>query len=210
FVGESEEGSDEIIEKDETTSKAVSGDKDEQADQKEPISEEMGKIDENEETHEDTGKETNTLSEVEKEATGEIAIASVKQAEQILENIIDDFKLLRKDGTEFKEGELIEINEDLRFELNWSLPNDHDYKNGATFEFQLPKQLTVHNKIVDRDLGGYGSFNVDLDGKVTFTFNEKIEHESNVKGEFWFDTELKEVEIKSTTEVLEIIFNEDV
>ncbi len=132
-----------------------------------------------------------------------------REPKAITENIIDELKLFYEGGTEYQDGDFLELGEDLRLELDWSLPNDHEYKTGDYFEFQLPKQLQVYNEITG-DLGEYGSYLVATDGKVTFTFNEEIEYESNINGNFWFDTELDEQEIKSTTEELEIIFDDDV
>lgn len=139
----------------------------------------------------------------------EVVLAEDDEPQIITENIIDELKLLYEDGTEYQDGDFIEIGEDLQFELDWSLPNDHTYENGDYYEFQLPNQLKVYNEITGT-LGDYGSYIVTTDGKVTFTFNESIEGDSNVEGGFWFDTELDEQEIKSTTEDLEIIYNDEV
>src|SRR5690625_709604 len=160
-----------------------------------------GNVTEANEADETSDKET------EEKETG--VLAEEREPKAITESIIDEFKLLYEDGTEYKDGDFLEIGEDLRFELDWSLPNDHEYKNGDYFEFQLPNQLQVYNEVTG-DLGEYGSYVVTTDGKVTFTFNENIEEKSNVKGEFWFDTELDEQKIGSTTEDMEIIFNDDV
>lgn len=147
--------------------------------------------------------------------TGSFEVQVVEEEEdesgpkQIKENIIDGIRLKYKDETEFKEGDLIDLDEDLRFELDWSLPNNHEYKDGDYFEFQLPKQLTVYNPL-NGQLGDYGSYTVDMNGNVKFTFNENIEEESDVKGTFWFDTELEESEITITEETIEIVFNEEV
>src|SRR5699024_5815702 len=162
--------------------------------------------------------ETDGTDEADEDASEEKADEQKNQAnaaiadqepQQITENIIDDFKLIFEDGSEYQDGDFIEIGEDLRLELDWSLPNDHEYKSGDYFEFQLPNQLQVYNEVTG-DLGNNGSYVVTTDGQVTFTFNENIEIDSNVNGDFWFDTELDEQEIKSTTEDLEIIYNDDV
>src|SRR5690625_7433831 len=62
-----------------------------------------------------------------------------REPQQITENIIDVFKLIREDGSEYQEGDLLGLDEDLRLELDWSLPDNHGYIEGDTFEFQLPR-----------------------------------------------------------------------
>lgn len=130
-------------------------------------------------------------------------------SQEITANIIDEIRLYRDDGSEYQKGDLISVDEDLRFELDWSLPNGHGYKSGDYFEFHLPRQFTVYNSL-DGDLGDYGAYTVDMDGDVKFTFNEKVEAESDIKGTFWFDTELKESEITSTEETIELVVNDEV
>ncbi|WP_164214952.1 Cna B-type domain-containing protein [Virgibacillus sp. YIM 98842] len=135
--------------------------------------------------------------------------AGDRDSQQITENIIDGIKLIRDDGTEYEEGDLLELDEDLRLELDWSLPNGHEYLAGDTFIFQLPEQLNIYNELTG-DLDGFGTYHVTTDGEVTFTFGDRIENESVVKGTFWVDTELNEQTIKSTTEELAFTMNEDV
>src|SRR5699024_5442747 len=55
---------------------------------------------------------------------------------------------------------------------------------------------------------GFGTYYVDLDGNVTFTFNERIEDNSNVVGTFWVETELDLQQIQKTTEELEFVMSD--
>lgn len=131
------------------------------------------------------------------------------EGKKIEENIIDDMKLKYKDGTKFNDGDLIAVDEDLKFELDWKLPNGHEYAEGDYFEFKLPEQITVYSA-TDGLLGDYGSYTVDIDGNVKFTFNENIDKKSDIEGTFWFDTELKEDKITSITEKIELVVNGEI
>lgn len=131
------------------------------------------------------------------------------EPKKITDNIIYDMKLLYKDGTEFEDDDLIDVEDELRFELDWSLSNDKDYIAGDYFEFKLPKQLTVYNPL-NGLLGDHGTYTVDTNGNVKFTFNDNVENASDVKGTFWIDTELDEEEITSTIETIDIVPNEEI
>ncbi|MCG5102781.1 Cna B-type domain-containing protein [Oceanobacillus alkalisoli] len=175
-------------------------DEEDVSEEEEPVTEEEAPEDEEEAVEEDETAEDeetfNTASEHE-------------EPQQITENIIDDLRLIREDGSIYEEGDFLDLDEDLRLELDWSLPNGHEYQEGDTFEFQLPDALTIYNDF-DGDLDGYGMYRVTTDGLVTFTFSEKIENESDIKGTFWTDTELNEQVVKKTTDELELIFNDEV
>ena len=165
---------------------------------------------ETEETDEVTEEENNEAAdEVEENESISITADSVREAQSITENIIDELRLIKEDGSTYEEGDFLELDEDLRLELDWSLPNGHEYQAGDTFEFQLPDGLTIYNDF-DGDLNGYGTYHVTTNGEVTFTFSERIENESDIKGTFWTDTELNEQVVKKTTEELEFVFNDEV
>src|SRR5699024_3203980 len=191
---ESKSSEPEETEKDQEVSKEVNN----KLTTDESVSEEKSNSDENE-------KEKNDESDKEEIST----LVGNDESKKITENIIDKIHLKREDGTEYKEGDQLEFDEDLELGLDWSLPNDHNYTNGDTFEFYLPEQLNIYSEVTG-DLGEFGSFVVTTDGHVTFTFNEKIETNSDVKGTFWIKTELDKQKVTSSTEELEIIFNDEV
>ncbi|GAA0441455.1 hypothetical protein GCM10008983_18270 [Lentibacillus halophilus] len=129
----------------------------------------------------------------------------------IKENIIDTFTLETKDGKAVEDIEGIDLEEvgKLELALDWSLDNNHGYTNGAQFEFQLPEQF-AELSLPDGKLDGYGDYSVNSDGLVTFTFNEKIEQESNIEGYFDIEVELDEQTITVTEDELQFIVNDEV
>ncbi len=135
--------------------------------------------------------------------------ANGDEPKEITENIIDEIILKREDGSIYGDGDQLDPNEDLELGLEWSLPNDPMYVGGDTFTFQLPEQLAIYSEITG-DLDDFGTFVVTTDGEVTFTFNDKINENSNVKGTFWVKTELDKQKVTSSTEELEFKINEDV
>lgn len=163
-----------------------------------------------EEPADETGGENGTEIEedVEEEEPAPVTYAA-EERKLITENIIDEIILKRKDGSLYEDGEQLDPNEDLELGLEWSLPNDPMYVGGDTFTFQLPEQLAIYSEITG-GLDEYGTFVVTTDGEVTFTFNDKINENSNVKGTFWVKTKLDKQKITSSTEELEFVFSEDV
>src|SRR5690625_2441600 len=135
--------------------------------------------------------ETTNQEGVEEKAEYNSFAGNDEDPQQITENIIDELKLIREDGSEYEEGDLLELDEDLSLDLSWSLPSDHGYHSGDTFEFQLPEALRIYN-VVEGELDDYGKYHVTTNGEVTLTFNERIESDSGVRGTFWVETELNE------------------
>ena len=77
-------------------------------------------------------------------------------------------------------------------------------KKGDYYIFQLPEYFIVHNTItqplVDGTRHEIGTFVVDLNGKVTMTFNEYVEDNPNIDGHLKVGTEFNKTKIKGTTE----------
>ncbi|MFD1178040.1 collagen binding domain-containing protein [Paenibacillus puldeungensis] len=89
-------------------------------------------------------------------------------------------------------------------EYEWALENGHGYKAGDKFEFDIPKEFKLYNKI-DGSLimdGGesIGTFTVETNGHVIFLFNDKVDN-SNVKGTFRVQTEFSQETINGSVEV---------
>ncbi|MDN2451437.1 SpaA isopeptide-forming pilin-related protein, partial [Leuconostoc sp. UCMA20149] len=77
-------------------------------------------------------------------------------------------------------------NTNIKLEYNWSIPNDlkdnYQLKNGDYFTFYLPKGIQY--KASNGSLGDYGTYQITSDGKVTFTFNDKVESKEDISGTF--------------------------
>lgn len=102
----------------------------------------------------------------------------------------------------------IDPSEALNLNYRWELPNDHTYKSGSTFTFDLPSEFRIYTELRDLPLntggdGGesVGTFGVTTDGRVTVTFNRFIEEYSNISGTMTIRSELKEEVVKGSTEV---------
>lgn len=102
----------------------------------------------------------------------------------------------------------IEPGEALNLNYDWALPNDHTYKDGSAFEFDLPQAFRIYTEIRDVPLttGGdesesAGSFSVDTNGHVTVAFSRFVEDHSNVSGTITVRSELKEEIVRESTEV---------
>ncbi len=111
--------------------------------------------------------------------------------------IIDNFEdpiYLNPDGTPatppYKEDVTIHWN------FNWSIPEDvrDQMKAGDYFEFQLPGNLKPNKPgsgdLVDAEGNVYGTYTINEDGTVRFTFNERVTSESEIHGDFALDTHL--------------------
>ncbi|MGF7048275.1 LPXTG-motif cell wall-anchored protein [Paenibacillus sp. DS2015] len=93
----------------------------------------------------------------------------------------------------------------VRIEYEWKLDNNHSFKDGSTFEFDIPQEFKIYN-----DFGGpltvdgekVGDFTVNTSGHVTMLFNEFIENHSNVTGTLEVHTELNKDTIKGDANVL--------
>lgn len=76
----------------------------------------------------------------------------------------------------------------------WSIPdalNDgYQLKAGDYFTFQLPDQISVAPQ--NGDLGSYGKYNVDENGRVTFTFNQSVENHNEISGTFNYSRNIKQ------------------
>ncbi|WP_019240654.1 MULTISPECIES: SpaA isopeptide-forming pilin-related protein [Bacillus] len=98
----------------------------------------------------------------------------VKMAsEQIKENLITSVVMKDKDGNNITtirpdQGSRVQI------DFTWELISGHSYKAGDTFTFNLPEKFKLTSKLNGDLSGEVGTYEVTPEGKVTFTFNEKI------------------------------------
>lgn len=138
-----------------------------------------------------------------------------REPKPIEENIVKEGSLVLKkaDGSVIQEGEMLDPEEDLKLEFEWTLPSGHEYIAGDTFKLQLPEQLKIYNEINGELTDGqtvFGTYKVTEDGNVLFTFNEHIEHNPNVNGRFYVETHLDEQKIIITEDILEFKVNDKV
>ncbi|WP_431090958.1 collagen binding domain-containing protein [Paenibacillus sp. 8b26] len=104
----------------------------------------------------------------------------------------------------YNPGSQLDIGAAIQLGYEWELP-DNTYKAGDTFTFQLPQQFAIYTDIssplVSTD-GTVGTFTVDRQGKVIMTFNDYVEHHSNVSGKLQIKTEFTKETVKGSTEII--------
>ncbi|WP_169084649.1 collagen binding domain-containing protein [Paenibacillus sp. PL91] len=142
-------------------------------------------------------------------------VLKTAEAAGITGNIITKMTLTDKDTPSTVIASVYEsvyyVNPDIRVELGqyltlnyeWALPENHTYKSGDTYTFQLPPQFVMYGgNISERPLVGspsVGTYKV-TNGMVTLTFNEKIEG-SPADGTLSFWNYFTEQSINYKTEV---------
>lgn len=137
-------------------------------------------------------------------------VATPEKANIITENLITDVKM--KDG-EDTEGQPANNIEEIRPEqgsrvtiyFDWGLPANHGYKSGATFTFNLPDKFEVGRALSGNLDGEVGTYEVSPEGTVTFTFNDSIEDNEELKGYFFVWREFDESKFEGGTQQ-EIVF----
>ncbi|MGQ4573820.1 collagen binding domain-containing protein [Leuconostoc pseudomesenteroides] len=87
----------------------------------------------------------------------------------------------------------------------WSIPNElkngYQIKEGDYFTFNLPEGIQY--KAGTGSLGDYGTYKIDSDGKVTFTFNGNVESEEDISGTFNYNATISS-ETTTGTHVIDI------
>ncbi|QJD82346.1 collagen binding domain-containing protein [Cohnella herbarum] len=68
---------------------------------------------------------------------------------------------------------------------DWELPDNHDYSDGDTYTFSLPNVFNIQSPITGNLTGGVGTFVVTTAGTVTFTFNDSINGQQGIEGNFY-------------------------
>ena len=124
----------------------------------------------------------------------------------ITDNILKDATLTFKSTT----GQVlnkVDKQSIIQVDYNWELPNQHPYKAGATYTFQLPSELEVYEVINDSSIKfdgvEIGKFSVAMDGTAKVVFNDFIEKKSNIKGTLQVLSQINEsAEMTEDKEVL--------
>lgn len=113
----------------------------------------------------------------------------------ITENILDAYDI-RTTTTENVEVNVVTTDSVVEINYDWSIPNGHKYTAGSTFKFTIPSELNMYSAVTDEPLRfngqSMGTFNVDLDGNATITFNENVNAYSNIKGTVQVLTQVKD------------------
>ncbi|WP_054956533.1 collagen binding domain-containing protein [Paenibacillus dakarensis] len=69
--------------------------------------------------------------------------------------------------------------------FEWKLPENHGYREGAAFSFHLPENFKIDSeKRGDLD-GGIGTYVVTPEGEIILTFNEEINDQNELTGNFF-------------------------
>lgn len=102
-----------------------------------------------------------------------------------------------------------ELDANVTLDYSWSLPKNHEYKQGDTFTFQLPAQFQLFNdfngSLVSED-GDVGTFEVrHLSHQVTMSFNDYIETHDDVQGTLRIHTKFDKQTLSGST-VQHILF----
>ncbi|WP_347401812.1 SpaA isopeptide-forming pilin-related protein [Candidatus Enterococcus murrayae] len=85
-------------------------------------------------------------------------------------------------------------NTNVRIYYSWSIPEEvrKQIKPGDYFDFQLPDELIPKNsasgELKNEDGEVYATYTVDKNGNVRFTFTEEVQNQSDINGQFYFDT----------------------
>ncbi|MER2171659.1 MAG: collagen binding domain-containing protein, partial [Psychrobacillus psychrodurans] len=109
----------------------------------------------------------------------------------ITENIITSVVMKNESGEDITvvrpdQGSKVQV------DFAWGLPADHGYMDGATFTFDLPDKFKITTQLSGDLSGGWGTYLVTPEGKVTFTFNDQIEDTEVTDGYFMVWREFQE------------------
>jgi LPXTG-motif cell wall-anchored protein len=129
-------------------------------------------------------------------------ITSITLSDVLTQNVI---AIIDQAVSEASEDIQVELGQRLNIEYTYRLEASKNFQDGDTYEFQLPSELVVYTPLNDKPLddgdgGTVGTFDVDLNGKVTMTFNENIVG-SDVEGSLSFWTFFSKASVNNKTEV---------
>ena len=90
-------------------------------------------------------------------------------------------------GNEYTGDKKLNPADEFSFNLAWHLENGHTYTDGDSIEFDLPKQVYIHEEMTNRELkDGFGEtiahYTVTTDNKVKLTFTDYVDENSDVEG----------------------------
>lgn len=88
-----------------------------------------------------------------------------------------------KYGTDYPLGK----NDEFRLHIDWSLVDNHGWKKDEQYTFDLPSQIYLHGEIKGEELRDSNGdliayYDISIDKKLTLTFTDFIENNSNISG----------------------------
>ncbi|WP_052676009.1 collagen binding domain-containing protein [Paenibacillus sp. IHBB 10380] len=117
--------------------------------------------------------------------------------QEIIENLITSVKMYdarpiinEANGSIAPQGNEIQdvrpkVKDEVAIIFDWSLPNNtHQYVDGSTYTFSLPKEFNIPNELKGQLTGGVGEYVVTPSREVTFVFNDAIKGEQ-LEGNFY-------------------------
>lgn len=163
-----------------------------------------------------TSEQTTTTSTTTQESSKEKekSVAS-KKAATLAEREPVDIKTLFKGNEKFLSDVKIEVfngnvpidyehetvpsDATIKLSYNWEIPqrliDDKLIKGGDYYETKLPDNLKVRAQSGElKNSSGvvYGNYTISADGKVRWTFNQKVEQENDISGTLFYAEQLKE------------------
>ncbi|OAB45946.1 collagen binding domain-containing protein [Paenibacillus glacialis] len=128
---------------------------------------------------------------------GNLGMSVTKSVYEITDNLITDVKMYDKkplvnetDGSIITQGVEIQtirpkVEDEVAIIFDWSLLSEiHQYDDGSTFTFSLPKEFNIPIELKGTLTGGVGDYVVSTTGKVTFIFNDAIKGQK-LNGNFY-------------------------
>src|SRR5699024_1144305 len=118
-------------------------------------------------------------------------------------------------GNRYTEESLLDLEDEFRLKLDWTLEDGHNYKAGDIKTYELPKGINIQENINMelRDASGQLVANtvVTSDKTVELTFTDFVENHSDVNG--WMEIistlDIEEVEVEDGKAILDPIGEED-
>ncbi|MFT9266300.1 SpaA isopeptide-forming pilin-related protein [Oenococcus sp.] len=116
---------------------------------------------------------------------------------------IIDSAAITVNGQPLVDGQSLNTSDKIDLAYTWSIPNDllngYQPKAGDYFSFQLPSNITY--TAGTGSLGDFGSYAIDAQGKVTFTFNDQVENNSDISGTFNYNQSQINVTVPGKTTI---------
>lgn len=134
--------------------------------------------------------------------------APMGAAAPISENIITGVNLWNKvpydgDGSAKKLEDIRpEVGDLVVLYYDWKLAEGHSYGAGSTYQFNLPTEFKTATELsgdLTGEVGKVGEYIVTPSGQVTFTFNDSIDNETGLEGNFYVWRSFDESQLASST-----------
>ena len=151
-------------------------------------------------------EEAETEEEQEKQEQTEVAPVILNDTDEKSGFKLEIGKVTDFQGNEYTDDKKLNPADEFSFNLDWRLENGHTYTDGDSIEFDLPKQVYIHEEMTDYELkDGYGEiiahYTVTTDNKIKLTFTDYVDKNSDVEGFIG-------IEAKLNPDVVEIVDGE--